>query len=247
MPSDPSNPTRPCEPGVLRVDRIAFICEPWGWPFARRCRGAIDTYFTQEKRANASLWNGRLLLARDLSMADDVLHGKCFETDYASLLAGLAWGEIGDNVKACFGVAALAGSDGAFIVGRMGSHTRNAGQVYFPSGSFDPLDAVAGEVDVLANIWRELQEETGLVRDGLAPDPGWHAVFAGPRVPLFKVIRASEPADVVCARIVANLGSQKNPEFAATKVLRGLADLDPHMPSWMQAYLRHTWRACASG
>jgi hypothetical protein len=75
MLSDPSNPPGPCEPRVLRVDRIAFICEPSEWPFTSRCRGAIDTYFQREKRPNASLWNGRLLLARDLTMADGVLLG----------------------------------------------------------------------------------------------------------------------------------------------------------------------------
>jgi 8-oxo-dGTP pyrophosphatase MutT (NUDIX family) len=154
------------------------------------------------------------------------------------LLAGLAWGEIGRHVKACFGVAALMGSDGAFIVGQMAPHTRNAGQLYFPSGSFDRKDVTAGKLDVLASIFRELREETGLAPGDLAPDPGWHAVFAGPRVPLFKLVRASEPADVVRRRIVTNLAAQKKPEFVAIEVVRS-GDVDPRMPLWMRAFLRH--------
>ena len=236
----PSNPAGPCEPRILRVDRIALICEPWEWPFTSRCRGAIGAYFRREKRANSSLRNGRLLLVRDLHVGDGALRGRCFETDYASLLAGLARSDIGHHVKACLGVAALMGSDGAFIVGRMGPHTRNAGQIYFPSGSFDRKDVIAGKLDVLGSIWRELREETGLVPDGLVADPDWHVVFAGPRVPLFKVVRASEPADVVRSRMVANLASQKRPEFVAIEVVCS-HQLDPRMPPWMQSYLRHAW------
>jgi len=231
-------------PQVLRVDRVDCIYEQWDWPFAARRRTAIDTYFRREKRANSSLWNGQLLLLRDLYVGDGGLRGRCFETDYASLLAGLAWGNIGHHIKACFGVAALMGSDGAFVVGRMAPHTRNAGQIYFPSGSFDRKDVVAGKLDILGSIWRELREETGLAPEELVADPGWHVVFAGPRVPLFKVVHASEPADVVRSRIVANLASQRRPEFVAVEVVR-THQLDPRMPAWMQSYLRHAWSAFA--
>jgi hypothetical protein len=175
---------RPHGPQVLHVDHVDCIHEQWEWPFAARRRGAIDAYFRREKRTNSSLWNGRLLLVRDVSIGNGALRGRCFETDYASLLAGLTWGDIGRHVKACFGVAALMGSDGAFVVGRMAPHTRNAGQIYFPSGSFDRKDVTAGKLDILGTILRELREETGLAPDGLVADPGWHVVFAGPRVPL---------------------------------------------------------------
>jgi len=226
---------------VVPLERVDFEASSWQWPFAAERRAEIDDYFRRQQQANPTLWNGRLLLLRDFSIASGVLSGRLFETDYASLLAGLALNAFDATAKACFGAAALLASDDAYVVGLMAAHTRNAGQLLFPSGSIDPEDASQGRVDLDLSIERELAEETGLDADIIHARRGWYAVFAGPRIPILRVLRVNEPAQVLRERILANLSRHERAEFEDIAVVRGLADIDPRMPPWMQAFLRHVW------
>ncbi len=221
----------------LYAKRVELSVERWPWPFAEERRSDIAQFFSRQRRENPALWNGKLLLLRELSLAQDVLRGSLFETNYASLLAAAEWGALGEAVRASFGAAALLASDEAFIVGRMASYTRNAGQVSFPSGSFDPADVKGEEVDVGSSILRELEEETGLRPDEVDPQPGWCVVSAGPCVAVFKIVRAREPAARLRHRVLANLTTQTQPELADILVIRGREDVDSRMPAWMQIFL----------
>jgi 8-oxo-dGTP pyrophosphatase MutT (NUDIX family) len=124
----------------------------------------------------------------------------------------------------------------------MGAHTANAGRIYFPSGTPDPDDVAGGRVDLAGSVMRELAEETGLSAADVAPDAGWHAVLAGMRIALMKTLRSAEPAEALRGRILANLARQETPELADIRVVRGPADLDPMMPSFIAAYLSEMWR-----
>jgi hypothetical protein len=79
-----------------------------------------------------------------------------FETDYASLLAALAWEAMGTTVKACFPGAAILGSDGGPILGEMAPHACNAGQLLFPFGSVEIADVVSERVDFEGALRREV-------------------------------------------------------------------------------------------
>jgi 8-oxo-dGTP pyrophosphatase MutT (NUDIX family) len=227
---------------VVPVENIDFVATRWIWPFAIEQRAKIDQYFAQQQRANPALWNGRVLLLRDLAVKDSTLRGSAFETDYASMLAGIAWGVIGDRVMACFGAAALVASDDAFVVGLMAPHTRNAGQIYFPSGSFDPDDLAGTHVDCVGNVKRELSEETGLLPEDVEYQSGWYAVFSSPHVPLMKIARVKERGSRLRDRIMANLAAQASPEFSDIHLVRGLSDLDARMPAWMTIFFNYVWR-----
>jgi hypothetical protein len=147
---------------VFHVDQLNFAYAPWSWRFAERRRREIDAFFSCERKENPSLWNGRLLLLHNARLADRTLSGTFFETDYASLLAALAWDAMGPAVAACFPAAAIFGSDGGLILGEMAGHTRNAGQLLFPSGSVERADVVGDEVDFDGALRREVMEETGI-------------------------------------------------------------------------------------
>ena len=170
------------------------------------------------------------------------MSGSFFETDYASLLAGLEWGAMGDTVKACFPAAAILASDGAFIVGEMAEYTRNAGQLLFPAGSVERSDVVGDRVDFFGTLRRELAEETGLAADTLEPESGWYAVTIGSRLPLIKIMRCNEFAETLKQRIAANLAAQTVPEFREVLAVRDASDLSDRMPLWVTAFLRQVWR-----
>jgi 8-oxo-dGTP pyrophosphatase MutT (NUDIX family) len=226
---------------VVSVERVEFTVSSWQWPFVVERRAEIDRYFLSQQRVNPTLWNGRLLLLRDFLIKDRVLSGRMFECDYASLLAGLAFDAIESPVMSCFGAAALQASDDAYVVGLMAAHTRNAGQLLFPSGSIDPDDALGKCVDLDRCIQRELTEETGLDASYIAARCALYAVFAGPQLPILRVMRANEPAQALRDRILTNISSDERPEFSDIQIIRSPHDIGPRMPLWMQTFLTHIW------
>ena len=169
------------------------------------------------------------------------MSGSYFETDFASFLAWRDWGFTDRSVLNAFPQAALKAADDAFLLGVMGDHTANAGHIYFPSGTPDPADIVGDRVDIGASLVRELTEETGLGADDVTIEPGWTAVFDGPRIALFRVVRSTEPATLFRRRILANFASVADPELADIRIVRSPADYAPQMTGYVTAYLDDFW------
>ena len=225
---------------IRYADRLNFAYAPWSWPFAERRRREIDAFFSRECKENPSLWNGRLLLLHNAQFAGQTLSGTFFETDYACLLAALAWDAMGP-VTACFPAAAIFGSDGGLILGEMAPHTRNAGQLLFPSGSVERVDVVGNGVDLEGALRREVLEETGIEPQMLSAEDGWHAVSVGARLPMIKIAHLDEPAEKVRQRIAGNLATQPQPEFCNIVIVRDRSGLSDSMPPWVSRFLEHIW------
>ena len=187
-----------------------------------------------------------MLLLHEHAIVDRVMSGSYFETDFASFFAWRDWGFPDRSVLNAFPQAALKAADGAFLLGVMGNHTANAGHIYFPSGTPDPNDVDGDRVDIGASLTRELREETGLDAGDFTVDPGWTAVFDGPRIALFGIVRSAEPAALLRERILRNLGSIAEQELADIRIVRSPADYDPHMTGYVTAYLDDFWRRQAA-
>ncbi len=229
--------TPPMTLPVVPLDRLDFACEPWSWPFARERRAEIDAHFARRTAGSAQIWNGRVLLARDCRIAGPRLTGTCFETDFASFRAWRDWDFPDRRVVNCFAMGALLSSDGAFLLGVMGADTANPGRVYFPAGTPDPSDIVDGRLDLAGSVAREVAEETGLTEADYAPAAGWHAVPAGVRLALIRILAAPLPAADLQRRMRAHLAGEARPELADVRIVRGEADFDPMMPAFVTAYL----------
>ena len=118
---------------IVEVDRIEFTVEPWSWPIATAKRPEIDRFFADMQKQRSHLWNGRVMMLRDYGIRGGVLHGSCFETDYASFVAWRDWEFPDPSVYNIFPASALRAADGAFVVGEMAPSTAGAGQVCFPA------------------------------------------------------------------------------------------------------------------
>ncbi len=132
-------------------------------------------------------------------------------------------------------------ADGAFLLGVMGAHTFNAGQIYFPCGTLDLNDIAADQVDFEYSIRREVAEETGLDVGEFAAEPGWNTVLGGSLVAHMKLLRARQTAAELRARILDHLASEAVPELSDIRVVRSEADFDPMMPTFVTVFLRHIW------
>jgi 8-oxo-dGTP pyrophosphatase MutT (NUDIX family) len=229
------------ELSVVAVERLELRFAPAHWDFAEERRSEIVAHFADLQRARPALWNGRVLLLHQWSLADGVFRGAYLETDFASFIAWRDWDFPDPTVRNSFSMGALQAADGTFLLGVMGAHTANAGKIYFPCGTPDPSDIVADEVDLDGSVRRELAEETGLNAATLNLEPGWTTVFAGPRIAQIKVLRSDETAAALRARIMDHLRQEPQPELADIRIVRGPADLDPMMPAFVVAFLRHRW------
>jgi 8-oxo-dGTP pyrophosphatase MutT (NUDIX family) len=227
---------------AVPVERLDLRYAPQPWPFAEERRSEIDAYFAAAKRTMPALWNGRVMLLRDAAVADGAFTGAYFDTDFASMLAWRDWGFPDPSVRNCFAQGALRSADSAFLLGVMGAHTANAGKIYFPSGTPDLDDVVGERVDLDGSVMRELTEETGLGASDVRPAPGWHAVFAGPRIGMMKVLDSAEPAHALRARILHFLAAEPAPELADIRIVRDRRDLDPMMPAFITAFLDEMWK-----
>jgi 8-oxo-dGTP pyrophosphatase MutT (NUDIX family) len=230
------------DPSIIPIERLAFHFVPRPWAFAEARRAEIDTHFEKLQQANPALWNGRVLLMHQHAIEGSLLRGAFLETDFASFLAWRDWDFPDAAIRNCFGQGALRSSDGAFLLGVMAPHTANAGRIYFPGGTPEPADIVGKTVDLEGNVMREVTEETGLASEELDIKPDWHAVFAGPRIAMIKLMQASETAEALRARVRDHLAKEISPELSDIRIVRGPNDLDPRMPDFVAAVLRAWWR-----
>jgi hypothetical protein len=223
---------------VLRIETLDLSVGPFDWPFARERRAEIDAHFEKARSDKPGLWNGHVLLMREHNFDGASLHGRYFQTDFASFMAWRDFGFVDANVNNCFALGALQGSDGGYVMGVMGGGTANAGKIYFPGGTPDPTDVTGDRLDLEASVRREVEEETGLAPGEFEIDAGWHCVPAGPLIALLKPMRARETAEQLRARIRAHIAGEANPELADAYVARGAADIHPMMPGFVQSFLR---------
>ena len=226
-------------PRIFHVDRLNLRLTPKAWRYADERRPAIDEFFARQVRLKPSLWTGRVLILHHYTVADGVFEGDYLETDYASLSAWCSWGREVAGVSDCFGAAPLLSADGAFLLGRMGSHTFNAGQIYFVSGTPDRSDILDGTVDMAFNIRRELKEETGLDIAEFSEEPGWTTVIDGSLIAHMKVLRSKKDAEILRARILSELRREAEPELSDIVIVRSLSDINDAMPRYVRAFLSH--------
>jgi 8-oxo-dGTP pyrophosphatase MutT (NUDIX family) len=226
---------------VVHIERLQLAFAPRPWPFAEARRSEIACHFDAIRHEKPAVWNGRILLLQEHAIAAGVFRGDCFETDYASFVAWRDWGFPDASVRNCFSLGALRAADGGFLLGVMSAQTLNAGKVYFPAGTPEPVDIVDGMVDLALSVRREVAEETGLGADAYRPEQGWYCVAGRTHVAQFKVLHLRESAAALRRRILAHLAGESEPELADIRIVRSPADFDPMMPPFVTTFLTHIW------
>ncbi len=151
----------------VRAVAARRIAGAWDWAEANRDR--IAAHWAGLTRANPLLYNGRVLVRRRQELSGDSLSLDYVETDYASFIAFRDFGFPDPTTGNGFAMAALRAGDGAWLLGRMGGHTANAGKIYFPAGTPDPDDAEVREQRhrVIDALRRRVDQAVVVHEDGL--------------------------------------------------------------------------------
>ncbi|HEX2553841.1 MAG TPA: NUDIX hydrolase [Microvirga sp.] len=225
---------------ISRVARLDAVCAPFDWTWARENRGAIAANWAQRSADKPQMFNGRVLLVSRYEEAGETVRPTYFATDFADFLGWRDLGYPDDTIANGFAMAALQGSDGAYVCGVMGGGTANAGRVYFPSGTPDLSDLRPdGTVDLAGSVTRELAEETGLVPDPAAVADHWIVVRQWPAIAFLRPVVFAEPAEALAQRIRDAVAAQGEPELAGARVIRGPADIDEAaMPMFLRTFFR---------
>lgn len=224
--------------GLDRPTRVARIDIVVGDPPALDAaeRAAIAAHWDAAVTTNPALWNGSGFVFAEPAIRGETFHAVARPTDFATQLYRLRVGLPRHDLFHIFPVAAVATHDRRLLLGRQAGQTANAGLSYPPSGSFDADDVVAGRLDPIGNMRRELAEEVGLDLDALASAEHWWVIPSGPRtIALVLPHRTRLDAAVLASHIDAARTAAREEEldridFAPLDAPLAVATTVPYVP-----------------
>ncbi|NIX76473.1 NUDIX hydrolase [Microvirga terricola] len=225
---------------ITRVADVKARFEPLDWPWAKQNQDEIAANWQRRLQKTPKMFNGRVLLLRDIEVMPELCRNTYFEVDYADMLGWIDLGHPDPTIANGFAMGALRGSDGAFICGVMSGDTANGGRVYFPAGTPDRADMQPdGSVDLATSLTRELFEETGLSEADYHVEDEWIVVQRWPAIALMRMVTLYVPAEEGARLIRANIAAQDEPELSDVRIIRGAGDIDPQrMPLFLQSFFR---------
>jgi 8-oxo-dGTP pyrophosphatase MutT (NUDIX family) len=217
---------------ILPVDAVDVRLDPGPHPFALDNAEAIVENWQCEMAAKPALFDGTVVLLSQLAYRDNRLVGRCHAVNYSTFML---WRKRRENSGAehAYAHAVLVAGDNALVAIRMGSHTVNAGRVYFAAGSFEPIDFRDGQIDVDFNMIREVREETGLDLSHAPRGKRYHVLSTASGTVMFRRFHETAPAEEIARRISAFVATEAEPEIEGPVIIRHAADLPdglaPHM------------------
>ncbi len=204
--------------------RIVLVPEPH--PYEHENAAAIEANWQAEQARNPALFDGRTVLFSHVAMEDGILVGRCHDVRFASLLL---WRNAGRSAGAAhlFAMAAPVTADGAVLLGRMGPHTANPGQVYFAGGSLEPSDFVGAIADLDGNMRREVEEEIGLDFAREHAEAVLHVLATPVGTVVMRRYRLAATAAEIERRVDAFIAAQADPEIVEPVLIRSNGPRDP--------------------
>ncbi|MDP9836764.1 8-oxo-dGTP pyrophosphatase MutT (NUDIX family) [Neorhizobium huautlense] len=210
----------------VRITGVDLLMQDGAHPLFQENAVAIEENWQAEAHANPHLFNGQMVLQRQLAFDNGIIRGMAHAIPYSTLLW---WRKqpTPEGALHLFGFAVLVSSDNAIVAIRMSAHTANPGMVYCAAGSLDLNDIVDGRLDLSGNMRREVREETGLDLDEADADPHFYASHADNRVVVFRFHRFSMTAAEMVARIEIHMPHDAEQEIDGAVVIRS-ADREAH-------------------
>ncbi|WP_158598464.1 hypothetical protein [Notoacmeibacter ruber] len=222
---------------IVPLEGIDLVAVEGAHPYERQHEAEIEALWQTMTAEKPALFDGKFCLMESLKLsADGVLRGTFHLGRYATFLHWRA--NRGPGLEHIFAHAVPVLADGALLAVAMGETTLNAGQVYFAAGSFDADDVFDGKIDLEANMYREVEEETGLdIRACDREDALWLWSGADGASCLFRRFHLPQDAGEAERAVRRHIAAEAHPELASPIVLRSVNDLPPSAPDHMRPFL----------
>lgn len=209
---------------IFEIQEIDVRLDPGPHPFFEGAEEAVAARWQMERAAKPALFDGEVVLLSRLEWADGRLSGTCHAVRYSQFLYWRSQRPV-ESAEHAYAHPILVAGDNALVAIRMASHTINAGQVYFASGSFEPVDFPGGRVDVDLNMRREALEEIGIdLRDCVA-EPRLFGLSRPEGTVFFRRYFSTLPAYKLAAHIRHHAENGGDDEIEDAVILRSPADL----------------------
>lgn len=196
------------------------------WDFESSHSSEISRIWSLLTEREPKIFNGPVLMSRDVSGDYSTLKVSLLRTSYAAFMA---WRELkhpSKSAKLCFPIAAIKTSDDFFVLGIMAAHTSNPGMSYFPSGTLNDDDVLQdATVDLERSLIREIEEETGLTFEDFTLADEWIRVENDVRCAFFKEAQLKWSRLEVADRIEKFLAGQVDPELSGVVFVKEASDL----------------------
>ncbi|AWN36160.1 NUDIX hydrolase [Methylobacterium radiodurans] len=235
---------------VVRLAHIEARLVAYDWAWVRDNAERIAENWRRRLALQPGLFDGPVLLACGCAIADGTCQVDFFETRYAAFIAYRDGGSPDGHVANAFAAVVPWSADGAVLLGQMGGHTANAGQIYFPCGTPDRDDVRGTVVDLAGSAVRELREETGLALPGDVADAmagEWALLRGDGQLAFLYPARFPESAEALAARMERHRLAEREPELERVVTVRGQDAIDAgRMPPFVRAYLASAFDADAA-
>ncbi|MEZ5870581.1 MAG: hypothetical protein R3D32_01810 [Nitratireductor sp.] len=230
--------------GLMMIGEARAVLVSGQHEYETRHAGAIADTWQRLKAANPALYNGRTVLAENWSVEGGVFSAVCREVNYATLLHFLmtpaeagAGAAPGTGALYFYAAPAIISADGKAIMGRMASHTANAGRVYFPSGSLEIQDFAGGMADFGSNMRREVLEETGIDLATANAATGYHFWQERGVAALIRDYRFADDAQSLRRRMLDFCGSSEGDGELDDILVFSPGECDSAMPGPIRAWM----------
>lgn len=228
---------------VIAIDDVDIRLSSDPHPFEIEHAETIAENWLRETAANPRLFNGRMVLPRDVRLDGGRLTGTSHVIDFSTFLHWRRQAGPGSGFH-LFAYAVLVAADNALVAVRMAPHTANPGKVYFAAGSFEPGDFIDGRMDFRANTFREVLEETGIDLAGTRQDDRYGLLRAGRSVLLFRRHFLDRDAGEIAKAISDHVASDPDPEISGPVIIRDAvldASTVAHMPPLLAWHFGGGW------
>jgi len=209
---------------IFEIEEIDVRLDPGPHPFLLGTEAAVAARWQQEKAAKPALFDGEVVLLSELQLEQGRLSGLCHTVLYSQFLYWRSQRPV-ESAEHAYAHPILVAADNALVAIRMAAHTFNAGQVYFASGSFEPVDFPGGCVDVDLNMRREALEEIGVDLHDCVAEPRLFGLSRKEGTVFFRRYFSRLSADELARSIRHHSEHGGDDEIEDAVILRSLADL----------------------
>lgn len=209
---------------IFQIDEIDVRLDPGPHPFMQGAEAAVAARWQIEKEAKPALFDGEVVLLSRLEWDAGKLSGTCHAVRYSQFLYWRSRRPV-ESAEHAYAHPILVSADNALVAIRMAAHTFNAGQVYFASGSFEPVDFPGGRVDVDLNMRREAMEEIGVDLNDCVAEPLLFGLSRKEGTVFFRRYFSSLTAEELARNIRHHSEHGGDDEIEGAVILRSPADL----------------------